>query len=206
MENEKIIKKKKEALQRLELFGFDNNFLEELKRDFKPKVADGEICRDMNKFEEETLKKIYLKRPVSKKLFPYYITKYYLAETESYYFSILYISPHHSQWDSEKRLIETANYTYMIESNITDPDNMTICLRKRNIMKRFGNALYPIDYALYKEEAEAKWQKMKETYEEIRRHEREEFIRMNTHVYRAAYPGEDIIIEETCTPLDTCTK
>ena len=50
MENEKIIKKKKEALQRLELFGFDNNCLEELKRDFKPKVADGEICRDMNKF------------------------------------------------------------------------------------------------------------------------------------------------------------
>ena len=41
---------------------------------------------------------------------------------------------------------------YMIEKQYNVSDNMTICLQK-NIMKRFGNALYPIDYALYKEEA-----------------------------------------------------
>lgn len=205
MENEKINKKKKEALRRLELFGFDNDFLEEFQRDFKPKVADGEISRDMNKFEEETLQKIYLKYPVIKKrFFPYYITKYYFAETERYYFSILHVPPSFAQggWNLEKRLIKEANYTYMVESDITDPENITVNPRRTNIMKKSGNALYPIDYALYKEEAETKWQKMKDIYEDIRRNRHEEYLRENTHVYRSAYPGEVIVEDIIIEPRD----
>lgn len=205
MEHEKINKKKKEALRRLELFGFDNDFLEEFQRDFKPKVTDGEISRDMNKFEEETLQKIYLKYPViQERLFPYYITKYSFAETGRYYLSLLYVPPSFAQggWELEKRLIKEASYTYMVESDITDPEHMTVYLRRTNIMKKSGNALYPIDYALYKEEAEAKWQKMKEIYEEISRNRHEEYLRESTHVYRSAYPGEVIVEDIIIEPRD----
>lgn len=185
----------KEAIQRLELFGFDNNFLKEIEKDFKIKVADGETSRDMNSFEEGIVEKVLSKAPGTRTFLPYYITKYYLSETERYYLSIFYVDHIISEYEFLKRLIKTANYTFMIESDITDPENITLRRRKGNIMKKFGNALYPIDYTLYKEEAENNWKKMKRIYEERERKAHEESLKARTRVYRLAQPGENIIIE-----------
>ena len=188
-EIEEVEKLKKEALQRLELFGFDYHFLEELERDFKPKVADGEISRDMNKREEEILKKIYLKLLNPRSFFPYYITEYW--DCGKHYLAILFIRRTDEQFDFFKRLIKSTNCVRAITCDITDPKNIILdedgIFSKDQffIMERVGDAIYPI-WA-----EEEIWEKVNKSYEEQRRNNK----CSHTRVYRSALTGEIIKTE-----------
>lgn len=186
-EAEEIEKLKQEAVKRLELFGFSTGFLDELKKDFKIKVADGITSRGTNKLEEETLKKIYLKLLNPKEFLPYYITEYW--DCEKHYLAVLFVR--HEQFDFFKRLIKSADCVRVIKCDITAPENITIDedgLSLQDtllIMKKTGDALYPI-------EAEKEiWETVNELYEERWRN-KEYFC---TRVYRSALTGEIIKTE-----------
>lgn len=186
-EAEEIEKLKQEAVKRLELFGFSTGFLDELKKDFKIKVADLIDSRDMTKFEERILEKIFSSFP-SCCYFPYYIIDDWIGE--EHYFYILYIHTL-EEFELYKRLIKSADCARILDCNITDPENITIENDLLTIMERFEDALSWSFLSKSDEEVKEIREKVDKLFEEHWRNKKCFY----TRVYRSALTGEIIKTE-----------
>lgn len=186
-EAEEIEKLKQEAVKRLELFGFSTGFLDELKKDFKIKVADLIDSRDMTKFEERILEKVFSAFP-SYCYFPYYIVDDWIGE--EYYFYIFYIHTL-EEFEFYRCLIKSADCVRILKCNITDPENITIEQDVLTTMERLEDALSCSLPFKSDEEVKEIQEKVDKLFEEQRRH-KEYFY---TRVYRSALTGEIIKTE-----------
>lgn len=204
-EVEEIEKIKTEAILRLKLLGLTDDFLEELKSEFKIKVADGKTSRDMNSFEKELLKKVFSEYEEFMYLqdfyFPYYIIEYRNNATSKHYLDVLFIKRGDFN-EFDRHLIKNANCTQVIHCDITDSENITINRYAMSIIKKYGNALHStacicrlegkILYCEENEEIIAEFlEKVSNLYEERRRNK----VHSYTRVYRSALTGEIIKTE-----------